>query len=157
LKWKWRPQCCAEKFLLLFLSELSDWRRLHSSQWPRVGGVYLRVKSPRKYVNSVESISVQWELPAVHRFTSYKIWKLTDADKTLCKKELSSENFTLFFSDEIPVYVYIQFLFNINKIRTRCNSTRIFIYCKVTLHVSGVTAPIIRSTKNCNRSLRYRS
>ena len=25
-----------------------------------------------------------------------------------------------------------------------------FIYCKTTLHVSGVTAPIIRSTKNCN-------
>ena len=25
---------------------------------------------------------------------------------------------------------------------------QIFIYCKVTLHVSGVTAPIIRSTKN---------
>ena len=34
---------------------------------------------------------------------------------------------------------------------------QIFIYCKVTLHVSGVTAPIIRSTKNCNCSLRYRS
>ena len=34
---------------------------------------------------------------------------------------------------------------------------QIFIYCKVTLHVSGVTAPIIRSTKNCNRSLRYKS
>ena len=33
---------------------------------------------------------------------------------------------------------------------------QIFIYCKVTLHVSGVTAPIIRRTKNCNRSLRYR-
>ena len=32
---------------------------------------------------------------------------------------------------------------------------QIFIYCKVTLHVSGVTAPIIRSTKNCNRNLRY--
>ena len=32
-----------------------------------------------------------------------------------------------------------------------------FIYCKVTLHVSGVTAPIIRSTKNCNRYLWYRS
>jgi len=31
-----------------------------------------------------------------------------------------------------------------------------FIYCKTTLHVSGVTAPIIRSTKNCNRSLRYK-
>jgi hypothetical protein len=27
---------------------------------------------------------------------------------------------------------------------------------KVTLHVSRVTAPIIRSAKNCNRSLRYR-
>ena len=46
-------------------------------------------------------------------------------------------------------------LFNFNKIPTRCNSMRIFIYCKVTLHVSCVTAPIIRSTKNCNRSLRY--
>jgi len=30
-------------------------------------------------------------------------------------------------------------------------------YCKITLHVSEVTAPIIRSTKNRNRSLRYRS
>jgi len=29
---------------------------------------------------------------------------------------------------------------------------QIFIYCKVTLHVSGVTAPIIRSTKKCNRN-----
>ena len=33
---------------------------------------------------------------------------------------------------------------------TRCNSMQIFIYCEATLHVSGVTAPIIRSTKNCN-------
>jgi len=32
-----------------------------------------------------------------------------------------------------------------------------FIYCKVTLHVSGITAPIIRSSKNCNRYLWYRS
>jgi len=46
---------------------------------------------------------------------------------------------------------------NINKNPTRCNSTQIFIYCKVTLLVSGVTAPIIRGTKKCNRSLRYRS
>jgi len=30
-------------------------------------------------------------------------------------------------------------------------------HCKVALHVSVVTAPFIRSTKNCNRSLRYRS
>jgi len=34
---------------------------------------------------------------------------------------------------------------------------QIFIYCKAILHVSGVTAPIIRSIKNCTRSLRYRS
>ena len=33
---------------------------------------------------------------------------------------------------------------------------QIFIYCKATVHVSGVTAPIIRSTKNCTRSLRYK-
>ena len=39
----------------------------------------------------------------------------------------------------------------------RCNSMQIFTYCKATLHVSGVTAPIIRSIKNCTRSLRYRS
>jgi len=30
-------------------------------------------------------------------------------------------------------------------------------YCKTTLHVSGVIAPIIRSIKNCTRNLRYRS
>ena len=47
--------------------------------------------------------------------------------------------------------------FNVNKNPTRCNSLQIFIHCKVTLHISGVTAPIIRSTKNCNRSLRYRT
>jgi len=46
--------------------------------------------------------------------------------------------------------------FNVNKNPTRCNSMQMFIYCKVTLHVSGVTAPIIRSTKNCNRNLPYR-
>ena len=42
---------------------------------------------------------------------------------------------------------------HVNKNPTRCNSMQIFIYCKVSLHVSGVTAPIIRSTKNCNCSL----
>jgi len=47
--------------------------------------------------------------------------------------------------------------FSVNKNPTRCSSMQIFIYCKATLHVLGVTAPIIRSTKNCNRSLRYRS
>jgi len=34
---------------------------------------------------------------------------------------------------------------------------QIFIHCKTTLHVLGVTAPIIRSINNCTRSLRYRS
>ena len=34
---------------------------------------------------------------------------------------------------------------------------QIFIPCKTTLHVSGVTAPIIRSIENSTRSLRYRS
>ena len=48
-------------------------------------------------------------------------------------------------------------VFSVNKNPIRCNSMQIFIYCKVTLHVSGVTAPIIRSTKNCNHSLRCRS
>ena len=46
---------------------------------------------------------------------------------------------------------------HVNKNPTRCSSMQLFIHCKVTLHVSGVTAPIIRSTKNCNRNLRYRS
>ena len=34
---------------------------------------------------------------------------------------------------------------------------QIFIYCKATPHVSCVTAPIVRSIKNCTRNLRYRS
>jgi len=32
-----------------------------------------------------------------------------------------------------------------------------FIYCKATLHISDVVAPIFRSTYNCNYSLRYKS
>jgi len=47
--------------------------------------------------------------------------------------------------------------FSVSRNPTRCNSMQIFIYCKATLHVSGVTEPIIRTTKNCNRSLWYRS
>ena len=53
---------------------------------------------------------------------------------------------------------------NLNRIRIQCeqksnrsNSMQIFIYCKTTLHVSGVTAPIIRRIINCTRSLRYRA
>ena len=63
-------------------------------------------------------------------------------------------------SDTFPVAivtksVHFNTFLNVNKNPTRCNSMQIFIYWKVTLHVSGVTAPIIRSTKNCNRSLRF--
>ena len=39
------------------------------------------------------------------------------------------------------------FTISVNKNPTRCNSMQIFIYCKATLHVSGVTAPIIRRIK----------
>ena len=47
-------------------------------------------------------------------------------------------------------------LFILNKSPTRCNSLQSDLFhCKVTLHVSDVTAPIIRSIENCNRSLRY--
>ena len=45
------------------------------------------------------------------------------------------------------LYLLSVFENNVNKNPTRCNSKQIFIYCKVTLHVSGVTVPIIRSTK----------
>ena len=47
--------------------------------------------------------------------------------------------------------------FTLNKSPTRCNSMQSDLcHCKVTLHVSGVTAPIIRSAKNCNRYRSYR-
>jgi len=49
-------------------------------------------------------------------------------------------------------------LFTLNKSPTICKCMQSDLFhCKVTLHVSGVTAPIIRSTKNYIRSLRYRS
>jgi hypothetical protein len=46
----------------------------------------------------------------------------------------------------------------INICPTRSNCMQfISFYFKITLHVSGVGTPIIRSTLNCNHSLRYRS
>jgi len=47
-------------------------------------------------------------------------------------------------------------LVNVNKNPTKCKSMQIFIHCKVTVRVSGVTAHII-NTKNCNHNLRNRS
>jgi len=59
---------------------------------------------------------------------------------------------------DTPISNRRQIYFTIDKNPTRCNSMQSDLFhCKVTLHVSGVTAPIIRITKICNRSLRYRS
>ena len=41
------------------------------------------------------------------------------------------------------------------KIQPDATVCRYLFTAKSLLHVSGVTAPIIRSTKNCIRSLRY--
>jgi hypothetical protein len=46
---------------------------------------------------------------------------------------------------------------NINKKIQLDATVRRHLFTAVTLHVSGVTAPIIRSTKNCNRYPWYRS
>ena len=51
------------------------------------------------------------------------------------------------------MYYSASSLYIVNKNPTRCYIMQIFIYCKVTLHVSGVTATIIRSTKNCWREV----
>jgi len=41
----------------------------------------------------------------------------------------------------------MKFWLHVNKNSTRCNGMQKFIYSKATLHVSGFTAPNIRSTK----------
>jgi len=46
-------------------------------------------------------------------------------------------------------------VFTLNKSPNRINRLQSDLFhCKIALHVSRVTAPIIRSTKNCNRSYR---
>ena len=53
-----------------------------------------------------------------------------------------------------PYILVLEYLLILNESPTRCNSMQSdLLHCKVTLRVSGVTAPIIKSTKNCNRSL----
>ena len=64
-------------------------------------------------------------------------------------REISSLKYQQFLLRHNETYVAL-----LNKNPTRRNSMQVFIYCKITLHVLGVTAPTIRSTKNCNRSLR---
>ena len=92
------------------------------------------VKRQRRECNLFRSVPRLWILGAVPSLTYTSKWHV--------------------YSTDGQTYLL---LFNVNKNPTRCNSMQIFIYCKTTLHVSNVTAPIIRSTKNCTRSLRYRS
>ena len=60
------------------------------------------------------------------------------------------DRLTICFFKNRLLFMYRKVLRDVNKNPTRCNSMQIFIYCKVTLHVSGVTAPIIRSAKTGN-------
>jgi len=49
-------------------------------------------------------------------------------------------------------------LFILNKSPTiRNNMQSDLFHCKVTIHISGFTAPINKNTKNSKRSLRYSS
>jgi len=43
------------------------------------------------------------------------------------------------------LYLFKTWRINVNKKSNRCNNMQIFIHCKTSLHVSGVTAPIITS------------
>jgi hypothetical protein len=84
---------------------------------------------------------------------------------SVCMEQLDS-HFTNFDIREIFENPPRQFKFNYNltgitgtmliKIQPDATVCRYLFYCKVIVHVSGVTVPIM-STKNCNRSLRYRS
>jgi len=79
--------------------------------------------------------------------------KLTNLMGNLyCAREHSFQFFVqLFYTVKLRSLI-------LNKDPTGCNNMQSdLFYCKVTLHVSGFTAPIIRSNKKCNRSLRYRS
>ena len=82
-------------------------------------------------------------------YTENLQWNFTDKDQKNASRRISLLTLCNEHIWEIP--------WGVNKNPTRCYSMQIFIICKVTLHVSGVIAPIIRSTKNCNRNLRYRS
>jgi len=88
-----------------------------------------------------------------HRVPSHFNWIQHDTNWATRESVLDSRLGQRFFPSPKRQDRY----FNVNKNPTRCNSMQIFIYWKATLHVSDVTAPIIRSTKNCNSSLRYRS
>ena len=81
----------------------------------------------------------QWVLPYTAS-NSWSLWRIRNG-------------YALFIFKLVVPFIVIQCEWKSN----RCNSMQIFIYCKATLHVSGVTAPIIRNIKNCTRSLRYRS
>ena len=48
---------------------------------------------------------------------------------------------TYYINTRIPSIARKDFIGNVNKGPTRCNSMQTFIHCHVTLHVSGVTHP----------------
>jgi len=106
-----------------------------------------------------------WEDDVLEDIKSINIrnWKKVAQNRDIWKKVVEQAR-TLYRLSRFIRRIWSIFLnswfrasqFNVNKNPTRCNSMQIFIHCKVTLHVSGVRAPIIRSTKKCNRNLRYR-
>ena len=99
-----------------------------------------------------------------HKTRVYAILIKIQPDATVCRYLFTAKSLYMFRVSQQPSSEVLKTVttasgtgHNTGTATTRCNSMQIFIYCKVTLHVSGVTAPIIRSTKNSNHSLRYRS
>ena len=85
---------------------------------------------------------------------------LCDVTHWLHQGVLYLQNVIRFHSTYVSaVYISQELLCNSMLIKgpARCNCMQTFIYCRVTLHVSGVTAPTIRSTKNCICYLWYKS
>ena len=102
-------------------------------------------------LTSVRHLSLSWANPIQSIYLHPTSWRSILILSTHLRLVLPSGVLPSGFTQQDPVYP------NVNKNSTRCNSTQMFIYCKATLHVSGVASPITRSTKSCNRSLRYRS
>ena len=81
---------------------------------------------------------------------TYLFWVLFCGYFIFKRNLIQQSNFT-FFLFSVPNIIAVRLLILEIKLHQK------FIYCKATLHVSGVTAPIIGSIQNCTRSLRYSS
>jgi len=137
-------------------------RRAGNNQGKSHLRLYLRWLAVTQYMK--QHIQICWS-PRLRRRKYKNTMKISCIIKCKTVNTESLLQFSTLHKDT-PVhifYIYYRFLHQLlnitsNKNPTRCNSMQSdLFYCKITLHVSGVTAPIIRSTKNCNRSLRYRS